>query len=147
MHFKIQIEVTSWYKTYWEQKASIPSVAAFSGKTGKKLCSSWAPFSVLIFYLLPSSEYQTNDKYYIQNINIQTEFSRNRSCSKQGAISSDRKMYLEGWCRQIDVHYHTYVSTCAYPAVSIPSSFNGFRTLTSKNSQRSENNLTLLCRM
>lgn len=155
MHVERENEGTSWYQTYWEQNTSIPSVTAICRKAGRhKFCSSWVLLlPSLIFHLFPSSECKTSYKYSSANINIQKNFYLNRSCLRQNTILTDRRMYLvviwaqERWCGQIEVHYHSCVATCAYPAVSIPPFCNGFGALASKNSWRSVNNLTLLCGM
>lgn len=75
------------------------------------------------------------------NINIQMDAHLNRSGFRQNTILAGTKMYLavlprQGrWCGQIKVHYHACAATpfC-----------NGFGAVTSKNSWRSQSNLTPL---
>lgn len=152
VHFEGGNEATSWCETYWEQNASAPSVAAIC----RKAAEAWVMLLVsvatssMILHLFSSFECKTGYKYSFINIKIQKNFQLSRSCLKQNTILTDRKMYLgliwaQGkWCGQIKVHYHACAATCAYPTVSIPPSCNGFGALTSKNSRRSLNNLTLL---
>lgn len=114
MHFERENEGTSWYKTYWEQSAKVPSVTSICRQAGE----AWVVFflsvatSSLILHLFPSSECKTSYKYSSININIQKNFYLNRSCLRQNTILTDREMYLVviralgKWCGQIEVHYH-----------------------------------------